>query len=235
MKIKYTLLSITALGFSAATGATVLTENFTYGDVPVVGASGSPWVNHSGTAGEANVVSGALSLSGSESEDINAPLSGQPYTSGFLSATFDVKFTALPSAGGSYFAHFKNSSISSFRADLTSFTTGASLGLFRLGISNDGGVTVPVAVDLSLNTLYTVVMTWDLATNQSSLSVNGGTVVTDTDSTSPISVASFAFRQTSGIGTLTVDNLSVTAIPETSAAVLGVFGLFGLLRRRRSS
>jgi uncharacterized protein (TIGR03382 family) len=151
-----------------------------------------------------------------------------------LSATFDVKFTALPTSTGSYFAHFKNSS-NGYRSDLTSFTTGASLGFFRLGISNDGGVTVPVAVDLSLNTIYTVVMTWDLATNRSSLSVNGGTAVKDNDMASSISVASFAFRQNSGIGALTVDNLSVTAVPETSAAVLGVFGLVGLLRRRRSS
>jgi MYXO-CTERM domain-containing protein len=176
-----------------------------------------------------------MSLISSETEDINATLSGQPYTTGVLSATFDVKFTALPTTGGSYFAHFKNTTTSNFRADLTSFTTGAGSGFFRLGISNDGGVTVPVAVDLSLNTVYTVVMTWDLATNRSSLSVNGGTVVTDTDAASSISVASFAFRQNSGIGTLTVDNLVVTAVPETSAAVLGSLGLLGLLRRRRSN
>lgn len=232
MKIQSPLLLLPFL-FSSANGTVVLTDNFSYTNGLLVGATDSPWVSHSGTTAQADVSSGALNLSASETEDVSAALSGQPYTSGVLTATFDVKFTALPTASGSYFAHFKPTAANNFRADLTAFTTGASSGFFRLGISNDSFATVPVAVDLSLNTIYSVVMTWDLNTNRSSLSVNGGTAVTDTDPASSIAVYAFAFRQNSGIGTLTVDNLVVTAVPETTAALLGSLGVLGLLRRRR--
>lgn len=234
MKFKSSLLLLSILGVSAATATTVLTENFAYGDGAVVGASGSPWVTHSGTAGQADIVGATLVLTSAEGEDINAPLSGQPYTSGFLSSSFDVKFTALPTASGSYFAHFKDST-TGFRSRLTSFTTGATTGFFRLGISNDGGTAVPVATDLALDTTYTVIMTWDLATNQSTLSVDGGTAVTDIDAATSITVTSFAFRQATGIGTMTVDNLTVTHVPEPAAALLGAFGVLGLLRRRRTN
>ncbi len=234
MKIQSPLLLLSLL-CAAANGAVVLTDDFSYTAGSLVGATGSPWVTHSGTAGQADVSSGVLNLNATDTEDVSAALSGQPYSTGVLSATFDVKFTALPSPGGSYLAHFKPTSASSFRADLTAFTTGASAGFFRLGISNDGGVTVPVAVDLSLNSIYSVVMTWDLNTNRSSLSINGGTAVIDTDPASSIAVYAFAFRQNSGIGTLTVDNLVVTAVPETSAALIGSLGVLGLLRRRRSA
>lgn len=226
------IVSLFFVGVGCANAAIVLTDNFTYADGAITSASGSPWVNHSGTVGQANVASNALALTSSESEDISALLSGQPYTSGFLSATFDVRFTVLPTATGGYFAHFKDST-TGFRSRLTSFTTGATAGSFRLGISNDGGVTVPVAVDLSLNTVYTVVMTWDFATNRSSLSINGGTAVTDTDAATAVAVTAFAFRQVTGIGTSTVDNLSVNYVPEPGAALIGSIGMLGLLRRRR--
>ncbi len=232
MKIPSVLASLFPFAFGFAHGAIVLTDNFTYADGAITAASGSPWVNHSGTAGEANIASNQLALTSSESEDINASLAGQPYTSGLLTAAFSVTFTALPGSSGSYFAHFKNSG-NLQRSRLTSFTTGAASGFFRLGISNDGDATVPVPTDLSLNTTYSVVMTWNLATNQSTLSVNGGTAVTDTDAASAITVTSFAFRQNSGIGTMTVDNLSVDYVPEPATALLGSLGLLGLLRRRR--
>jgi hypothetical protein len=232
MKIKSSLLLLSILGVSAATATTVLTENFSYGDGALVGASGSPWVTHSGTAGQADIVGATLVLTSAEGEDINAPLSGQPYSSGFLSSSFDVTFTVLPTLAGSYFAHFKDSA-TGFRSRLVSYTTGASSGFFRLAISNDSGVTVPVATDLALNTTYAVVMTWDLDTNQSTLSVDGGAAVTDSDAASAITITSFAFRQATGIGTMTVDNLTVTHVPEPAAALLGAFGVIGLLRRRR--
>jgi hypothetical protein len=76
-------------------------------------------------------------------------------------------------------------------------------------------------------------MTWNLDTRQSTLSIDGGSSVVDTDAASAVTVTSFAFRQASGIGTMTVDNLSVSYIPEPTAALLGSLGLLGLLRRRR--
>lgn len=235
MKIRKSLFGASILSvFSAtlASGAIVLTETFTYADGSLVTATDSPWVTHSGTANQVDVASGVVNLTSFESEDVSAPLSGQPYTTGLLSATFDVRFTTLPTSNGSYFAHFKDIT-TGFRSRLISYTTGAATDFFRLAITNDGGATVPVATDLSLDTTYSVTMTWDLSTQRSSLSVSGGTAVTDVDAASSISVTSFAFRQATGIGVLTADNLVVTHVPEPASTLLGAFGLLGLLRRRR--
>ncbi len=59
--------------------------------------------------------------------------------------------------------------------------------------------------------------------------------MTDIDAATSITVTSFAFRQATGIGTMTVDNLTVTHVPEPAAALLGAFGVIGLLRRRRTN
>ena len=235
MKIRKSLFPafiLSIISTSLASGATVLTETFTYANGALVGSVGSPWISHSGTASQVDVTSGVVNLVSTETEDVSALLSGQPYTTGLLTATFDVRFTVLPAAAGTYFAHFKDGA-SGFRSRLTSYTTGAATGFFRLAISNDGGATVPVPTDLSLNTTYAVTMTWDMATLRSSLSVAGGSSVVDTDTASAITVTSFAFRQNTGIGTLTGDNLVVTHVPEPAAAVLGSLGLLVLLRRRR--
>ena len=216
-------------------GATVLTEAFSYPTGPIVGATGSPWVSHSGaTAGQVDVAGGVLNLTSAETEDVSAPLVGQPFTTGQMTAAMSVTFSALPTATGSYFAHFKDGA-SGFRGRLTASTTGAAAGFFRLGISNDGGATVYDTTDLSLATSYAVSFTWNLDTNQSSFSVNGGPMVTDTDATTAISVTSFAFRQATGMGSLTVDNLSVVSapIPEPLSVFLGAIGVLGLLRKRR--
>lgn len=233
-------MAFSAIATVSSHGTTVLTESFTYANGAIVGALGSPWANHSGTASQANVAAGALSLTFSESEDINAPLTGQPYTSGKMTSTFDVTFTALPNLAGTYFAHYKDSA-NGFRSRLYASITGAASGSFRLGISNSNNSlanTVFVSSDLSLNTLYSITTTWDLDTLVSTLEitgVNSGAAVSATDSTNntAISVTSFAFRQATGIGTMTVDNLLVTHIPEPSAALLGGLGFLALLRRRR--
>jgi hypothetical protein len=239
MKIKSSLLAACAVFFSAvpASAATVLTDTFDYPDGSLVGATGSPWVTHSGTAGQVNVTSNVVNLTSSESEDVSAPLAGQPYTVGKLTATFDVVFTALPTATGTYLAHFKNDT-TGFRSRLYASTTGAAAGTFRLGISNANNglaTTVNVASDLSLNTAYAITMTWDLDTLVSTLAINAGTAVSATDTTgnTSISVQAFAFRQASGMGTSTIDNLVVTYIPEPGAAFLGSLGMLCLLRRRR--
>jgi hypothetical protein len=65
-------------------------------------------------AGEVMVASGRVFLSEANTEDVNASLAGQPYpasgTTNVFYASFTVKFTSLPASGGTYFAHFKNSS-----------------------------------------------------------------------------------------------------------------------------
>ena len=88
--------ALMALGLTAQVSfaATVFTENFTYADGPLVGASGSPWTSHSGTAGQVNVASNAAELTGSEGEDVNATIAapGLFYNSG----TLDVSLPPQP-------------------------------------------------------------------------------------------------------------------------------------------
>lgn len=241
MNFKSSLLYAVAglcLAGTDAKSSTVLTETFSYADGSLVGATGSPWVTHSGTTpGQVDVASSMINLTSSETEDVSAELSGSPYTVGVLTAMFDVVFTALPTAAGSYIAHFKDST-SGYRSRLVANATGAVSGTYRLGISNAGGstaTTVNVATDLNLNTTYTITMTWDLVSLASTLAINGGSSVAATDTTgnTAISVTSFAFRQNTGIGTSKVDNLTVTYVPEPATAILGALGALGILRRRR--
>ncbi len=240
MKIKSSLFAASAVfvvGMHASDAAVVLSESFGYADGPLISATGSPWVTHSGTTpGQVDVTGGTVNLTSSETEDVNAPLTGAPYSTGLLTATFSVNFSALPTAVGTYFAHFKDST-TGFRSRLVANTTDAGTGLFRLGISNAGGsvaTTTNVATDLALNTTYSVVMTWNLDTLASTLTVNGGIAASAPDTATAITVTSFGLRQSTGMGTLTLDNLSVDYIPEPSSAMLlGAMGMLGIIRRRR--
>ena len=97
-----------------AGAALLLNDSFNYPDGPLVTVSGNLWVHHSGSVtGEVTVTSGRVLLSEANTEDVNALLAGQPYAASGATnvfyASFTVKFTTLPSGGGAYFAHFKNS------------------------------------------------------------------------------------------------------------------------------
>lgn len=218
-----------------AGAATVLSEAFNYADGPLVGATASPWATHSGTTTQIDVASGAATITGSESEDINAPLAGAPYSAGIVTATFDVTFSALPT-GTTYFAHFYSTS-SIFRAKLFSTVTGADAGTLRLGITNNANTgTFVLPTNLTLGQTYSVSLSYDIENVITSLSIDGGTAISASDSVSgtPAAINAFAFRQSGGIGTMTVDNLLVNQVPEPAAALLGSIGLLGLLRRRRA-
>ncbi len=237
-------LGITAQGSFAAT---VFTENFDYADGPLVGASGSPWVTHSGaTAGQVNVAANAAELVSAESEDVSAPITatGTFYNSGTLTATMSVNFSVLPNATGAYIAHFKDAT-TGFRGRVFTTTTGATAG-FRLGIAdvtNAVASAVFIPTDLSLNTTYLLTLTLDAATGRSSLAVAGVGSATATDLTgtpaalTPINVFAFALRQGGTLGTVAIDNISVDAtalpVPEPSTSLLGLLAGLGLMRRRR--
>jgi hypothetical protein len=145
------LLSATLSG-----AALLLNDSFSYPDGPLVIVSGGVWAHHSGSDGEVMVQSGRVLLSEANTEDVNASLAGQPYapsgTTNVFYASFTVKFTSLPSSGGAYFAHFKDSS-SGYRARIWALTSGAGTGKFRLGISSTSGSAISATspVDLNLN------------------------------------------------------------------------------------
>jgi endonuclease/exonuclease/phosphatase family metal-dependent hydrolase len=196
----------------------LLNDTFSYPDGPLVTVSGGGWAHHSGSAGEVMVSSGRVFLSEANTEDVNASLTGQPYpasgTTNVFYASFTVKFTSLPSSGGTYFAHFKNSS-TTFRARIWALTSGAAPNKFRLGISSTSGSVISATspVDLSLNTDYTLVTRLVNNNSVSTLWINptaeSDSSISTSESASTFTVVSYAFRENTGEGALNIDNLRV--------------------------
>jgi endonuclease/exonuclease/phosphatase family metal-dependent hydrolase len=207
------LLSATLSG-----AALLLNDSFNYPDGSLVTVSGGVWAHHSGSAGEVMVSSGRVFLSEANTEDVNASLAGQPYpasgTTNVFYASFTVKFTSLPSSGGTYFAHFKNSS-TTFRARIWALTSGAAPNKFRLGISSTSGSVISATspVDLSLNTDYTLVTRLVNNNSVSTLWINptaeSDSSISTSESASTFTVVSYAFRENTGEGALNIDNLRV--------------------------
>ncbi len=214
-------------------GAVVLTEDFTYSNGALVTVSSGAWATHSGTALQVEVVNGAATITGAESEDVNKLFTGGALSTGTLSATFDVTFTTLPTGAGTYFTHFKDAT-TGFTSRLFATTTGAATGSFRLGISNSTNTVAIDLSDLSLNTLYQITLNSDLDTNASSFSVGAGPTITATDATLNLAITAFALRQSANMGAVTVDNIVVNyVIPEPTTTLLGALSCLAILRRRR--
>ncbi|MGO8838089.1 MAG: immunoglobulin domain-containing protein [Limisphaerales bacterium] len=201
-----------------AGAALLLNDSFNYPDGALVTVSTNGWVHHSGSVtGEVKVASGRLLLNEDNGEDVNAPLAGQPYPSSGATnvfyAGFTVKFTSLPGASGTYFAHFKNAS-TGYRARIWALPGGAAPDRFRLGISSTDGSAISATntMDLRLNTDYLVV-TRLVNSNASTLWINPATEddpgVSTSDSPSSFTVVSYAFREAADEGALNLDNLRV--------------------------
>ena len=201
--------------------ALLLSDSFSYSNGPLVTVSGGVWVHHSpsgSNTGEVAVASGRVFLSEANTEDVNASLAGQPYassgTTNVFYASFTVKFTSLPSGGGTYFAHFKNSS-ATFRARIWALAGGAAPGKFRLGISSTSGSVISATnpADLRLNTDYTIVTRLVNSNSVSTLWINPASEsdagVSTSESASAFTVISYAFRESTGEGALNIDNLRV--------------------------
>jgi len=209
------LLSATLSG-----AALLLNEPFTYSDGPLVTVSGGLWVHHSGSANEVTVTSGRVYLSDANTEDVNRPLPGQPYAASGATnvfyASFTVRFTSLPTTAGTYFVHFKDSG-TTFRARIWALTSGAASGKFRLGISSasSSAASVTNTTDLSLTTNYTVVTRFvnsnSVATCQLWINPTAETdpSVSFTEITSGMTVVSYALRENTGEGALSLDNLQI--------------------------
>lgn len=199
-----------------ATAVLLLYEPFNYTNGALVTVSAGAWATHSGTSGQMEVTSGRVDMRVPETEDVNVLVPGQPYTSGSgttLYVSFTANFSTLPSPSGQYFAHFKGSGLSNFRAKIFALAGGAAPGQYRLGIGNAAvsDASATNAVNLSLNTDYRVYVRYVLNTGVATLWVDpdseASPSVTGTDSTSGVTLTSFALRQDSGIGVIALDDV----------------------------
>lgn len=211
------MLFFLAAVFCFQTRAEVLrSENFSYPDGPLVSVSDGLWGTHSGTTGQVEVISGRAELRSSNSEDVSVLLPGQPYPANspvVLYVGFTVNFSALPTAGGNYFAHLKNAG-NSFRAKVFALTSGATPGQYRIGLANSANqADVTNSVSLALNTDQRIYLRYEVATGTTKLWVNPdyetSPAIVANDATSSQIITAFALRQDSAIGVLAVDDLRI--------------------------
>ena len=211
----------------------ILSDTFSYPDGDIAAAPGTQWSVHSG-ATPANVSNGVLRITSGNSADVNALLAGGPYYSNspaVLYSSFKMICTnSLPTALGTYFAHFKDTNsgaASGFGGrvwvSITNAVSGGTLtgGKFRVGIGNGTSATSTngqIDTDLFQGATYTIVTRFVPNTGVATIWLNP-TLETDPSVTAndpgtparpnPIDVVAYAFRQNGGEGTLLIDDLRV--------------------------
>ena len=193
-------------------------DGFDRGDGPIVDGSGR-WLHHSGNFGDAQLVGQQLKLDEALSEDVSIELAGAPFglsSGAVLYASFTVLFSTLPSGTGGFFAHFKDDSAGNFQGRLFASTANAARGAFRLGIANNAAAvpsSAQIPRDLQTNRTYLVVLRYNVGTGVTTLWVDPAAESdpgkTASDAPSLVAISTFAFRQSSGIGTAVVDNLII--------------------------
>jgi hypothetical protein len=166
---------------------------------------------------ETQIIAGKLYLTNNASEDINRWFTNAPVAnaSGQLIYTrFLLNLSQLPTANGvgEYFTHVYGFS-GAFRARVFASTNGAAPGKFRLAISVSSFTPVQFPQDLSPNQSYVVISRYNSATGESVLWVDAASEtsqsVSATDTASTITAYGIAFRQSTGIGSMTIDDLVV--------------------------
>jgi hypothetical protein len=202
----------------------VLIDNFGYdGSGAMTILSGGFWQNHSGTPNQLQVGSGVATIDGTtHTEDINAPLIGQPYTTNsgtVLYSSFVVSYTTLPDSVGAYFAHFKDNTIYGFLARVWATTNHAAPGTYRIAIGNNATTNVNAVQfpqDLVLNSNYVIVTRLVLSNAFSTVWINPNSEsspgVTDTTdiTTNKVNIYSYAFRESNvSEGTVNVSHLRI--------------------------
>jgi len=197
----------------------LLADDFSYTDGSIVansaGNAPNNWNNHSGTNNETQVLSGKLLLNNTNSEDIDRFFTNSPIasTSGQIIYTrMVVNFSALPTANstGEYFTHIYGFS-GLFKARVFAITNGAALGKFRFNITSGGFTTGNFPQDIGTNENHVIITAYNTATAEATLWVDpvseSSTSEVASDVSAPGTVYGIAFRQATGIGTMTVDDL----------------------------
>ena len=198
----------------------LLADDFGYADGSIVLNTTPLWTTHSAGAADSNqtqVATGKLFLNNTASEDINRIFTNAPVlnTGGQLIFTrMIVNFSALPTAGGvgEYFTHVYGFS-GAFRARVFASTNGAASGSYRLGISSSSFTPAMFPQNLSLNQSYVLISRYNTATAESVLWVNpaseSSSMATATDTSATITAYGVAFRQSTGIGSMSIDDLVI--------------------------
>ncbi len=211
---------------------TLLYEPFNYANGPLTTNSGFLWNTHSGTFGQLSVVSSNLYLTSENSEDVNAPLRGEPYapatgTNLYYSFLYSLEF--FPSIIGDYIAHFKDNA-TTFRARLVVSTVNATLGSYRIGIGNGAGSATnagyaEVPTDFNPGQTNRIVVRYNVGTGISTLWVNPVSEASPNYTASDVlsstnAVTQFAFRESSSIGTGYADELRVAVTFNEAIGIL---------------
>ncbi len=243
--MKRTLLALAAFAGLAlsAHASLVYSNSFGYPDGALdtvsVGSPVGEWYQHSGTAGQLQVVSGQVLLGGANSEDVSAYITNSafplPFTdgpgNGSLYASFTINMIDLPTGSGTYFFHFRDTGTFNFRARTWATTNGAAPGTYRVGISAAGNSPVYIPLNIPLNETHKLVVRWSLEQTNASLWVDpiseDSTVnradSADTSLPSGISIYNVCLREGSastGAGLLDFDDLLI-GTAYTDVATIG--------------
>ncbi len=202
-----------------------LEENFdfgsTAGDITTVTTD---WTNHSGSAPVGYVtenlsmtgyptsgVGGAVTISGSGSEDVNRTFT--PVTSGKVYGSALVNLSAV--GDGTYFFHFMNEEFG-YTARVGAKDNGSGKILFGIGASSSTLTYGTTAYDL--NTTYLLVSSYDIGSGKSDLYVltsavasEPGTPEATNEGNSGLNVQKVGIRQGGGGPTGTIDGIRVAS------------------------
>jgi trimeric autotransporter adhesin len=199
----------------------LLADDFGYADGSVVANSAGnvpyPWVNNTGSNGQLQVTSGKLIMVNTNSEDVYRWFTNTAITSTsgqLIHTRFVANFSALPTANGvgEYFSHIYAFS-GAYRARLIATTNGAAAGKYRISIANGGFVTATFPQDLTLGDSHVIISRYNTGTAESTLWIDptseASTSVSATDATTTTTIYGISFRQQTGTGSMSIDDLLV--------------------------
>lgn len=218
--MKKTLLTMATIGAMAlsANATIILNEPFSYSDGGLTNVSSGAWTNHSGAnSGSVQVINGQIQLVTTAAEDVMRSLGGS-YTTQPLYVSFKLNLTVLPSGSPTYFAHFAKDP-STFKSRIWAVTNNAAAGKYRLAVTSSvstAGLWTNIPVDLDVSTDYKVVMRFLDGTNAtlwinptSEASIVARADGSDANTLGTWAAQFFAFRQSSGMGTMFIDDLLI--------------------------